>query len=189
MTPRLAPVPRAEWDEDCAAAIRAAIPAAAAARFLAPGDDVPRLANGITSLLHHPQLAQKFLAFNGQLLWEPTLAPRLRELAVLRIAHRTGSRYEWVQHAKLCDRYDVTAAEVEAVANGDEGVFGELEADVLRATDQLLDGYRVDDDTWARLASAMEPKPLLELLFVVGTYTALAMVFNGIEIELDEEQP
>jgi hypothetical protein len=30
---------------------------------------------------------------------------------------------------------------------------------------------------------------LLELLFVVGTYTALAMVFNGIEIELDEEQP
>jgi alkylhydroperoxidase family enzyme len=163
------------------------MPAAAADRFLSSDDDAPRLANGITTLLHHPQLAAKFLTFNGQLLWEPVLSPRLRELVVLRVARRTHSQYEWVQHAKLSQRYDVTPEEVEAIANGDDAVFSELEVDVLRATDQLLATHRVDDDTWERLAQALDEKTRLELLFVVGTYSALAMVFNGVGVELDPD--
>jgi alkylhydroperoxidase family enzyme len=163
------------------------MPAAAADRFLSSGDDAPRLANGITTLLHHPQLAAKFLDFNGQLLWEPVLPPRLRELIVLRVARRTRSQYEWVQHAKLSLRYDVTPEEVEAIAHDDHAVFSEVEADVLHATDQLLESYRVEDDTWERLAQTLDEKARLELLFVVGTYTALAMVFNGVGVELDPD--
>ncbi|HWC34618.1 MAG TPA: carboxymuconolactone decarboxylase family protein [Mycobacteriales bacterium] len=188
MTPRLEPVPKEQWDDDCAAAVRAGMPAAAADRFLSPAPDAPRLANGITSLLHHPKLAAKFLGFNGQLLWEPLLEPRMRELAVLRVAHRTASSYEWAQHVKLSQRYDVTAAEVEAIASDDFGVFTDLEAAVLHATDQLLDDYRVDDETWETLAGALDARTLVEFLFVVGTYTSLAMVFNGIGIELDPEE-
>jgi alkylhydroperoxidase family enzyme len=185
VSPRLPPLPRAEWDEACVDAVRAALPPAAAERFLAPAPDAPPLANGISSLLHHPRLAAAFLGFNAQLLWEPVLAPRLRELAVLRVAWRTRSTYEWVQHVRLCQRHDVTPAEVEAITIGDDAVFSELEIAVLHATDQLLDGYRIDDETWARLAAALDAKTLLELLFVVGTYTSLAMVFNGLDIDLD----
>jgi alkylhydroperoxidase family enzyme len=187
MSPRLQPVPKDEWDADCAAAVRAGMPAVAAERFLSPDADAPRLANGITTLLHHPQLAAKFLSFNGQLLWEPVLSPRLRELVVLRVARRTHSPYEWVQHAKLSQRYDVTTAEVEAIANDDDAVFSALEADLLRATDQLLETHRVEDETWERLAEALDEKTLVEVLFVVGTYTALAMVFNGLGVELDPD--
>jgi alkylhydroperoxidase family enzyme len=138
-------------------------------------------------MLHHPQLAERFLAFNGQLLWTPVLEPRLRELAVLRIAYRTRSSYEWAQHVKLSQRYDVTAAEVDAIMAEDYTGFSPLESEILRATDQLLDGYRIDDATWTRLAGELDEKTLLELIFVVGTYTALAMVFNGIGIELDPD--
>ncbi len=188
MTQRIQPVPKAEWDEDCAAAVRAGMPAAAAERFIADVSDAPRLANGITTMLHHPRLAAKFLAFNGQLLWEPVLDPRLRELAVLRIAHRTKSRYEWEQHVKLCQRYGVTTEEVDAIATGENPGWSAIEADVLWATDQLLDTYRVDDLTWERLAGALDQKALIELLLVIGTYTSLAMVFNGLGIELDPEE-
>lgn len=187
MTPRLRPLPRTEWDDECAAAVRAAMPAVAAERFLTTGPDAPRLANGITSMLHHPKLAAKFLGFNGQLLWEPVLDPRLRELAVLRVAHRTESSYEWVQHVKLSQRYDVTPAEVAAIAASDYAVFTDLEAAVLQATDQLLEGYRIDDSTWQRLATAFDEKTLVEFLFVVGTYTSLAMVFNGLGVDLDPD--
>jgi alkylhydroperoxidase family enzyme len=187
MTPRLQPLPKDEWDEDCATAVRAGMPAVAAERFLSPEADAPRLANGITTLLHHPQLAARFLAFNGQLLWEPVLSPRLRELIVLRVARRTRSQYEWVQHVRLSQRYDVTPEEIEAIARDDDALFSELEADVLRATDQLLETYQVEDDTWDRLAGALDEKTRLELLFVVGTYTALAMVFNGVGVELDPD--
>jgi alkylhydroperoxidase family enzyme len=187
MTPRLAPVPRDDWGADSEAAIRAGMPAAAADRFLSAEPDAPRLTNGIASMLHHPQLAEKFLAFNGQLLWDPALDPRLRELAVLRVAWRTRAQYEWVQHVKLSQRYGVAATDVDAIAAGDYDGFASLEADLLCATDQLLDGYRIDDTTWGRLAAQLDEKTLLELIFVVGTYTALAMVFNGIAIELDPD--
>lgn len=183
MTPRIGPLPRDQWDAESEAAIRAAMPAVAADRFLEP--DAPPLTNGISSMLHHPRLAAAFLAFNGQLLWEPVLDPRVRELVVLRVARHTRSSYEWVQHAKLSQRYGVSAAEVDAIAAGDDSGWTPFEATVLDATDQLLNGYQVDDDTWERLADAMDQRTLLELLFVVGTYTALAMVFNGIDIELD----
>jgi alkylhydroperoxidase family enzyme len=187
MTARIGPLPKEQWGEPEAAAIRAAMPAAAADRFLSPDLDAPALTAGIASLLHHPSLAAAFLNFNGQLLWDPVLDPRLRELAVLRVAWHAKAPYEWVQHVKLSQRYGVTEAEVEAIAEGTYDGFAALEADLLRATDQLLGGYRISDATWHALAAAMDEKALVELLFVVGTYTALAMVFNGLGVELDAD--
>jgi alkylhydroperoxidase family enzyme len=62
-----------------------------------------------------------------------------------------------------------------------------LDGEVLRATDQLLDGYRIADETWDRLAKQLDKTSLIELIFVVGTYTSLAMVFNSLGVELDPE--
>ena len=63
----------------------------------------------------------------------------------LRVAWRTRSEYEWVQHVRMAARCGITAAEVEAIGQGaDAGAWSELEADVLTATDQLLDQYRLD---------------------------------------------
>ena len=108
------------------------------------------------------------------LLQTPTLEPRDRELMVLRVAWRTRSRYEWVQHVRLAPRVGITPEEIAAVADGPERrrSWTPLEADLLAATDQLIDGYRVDDDTWARLAEQLDERQLVELVFVVGTYTA-----------------
>ena len=62
-----------------------------------------------------------------------------------------------------------------------------LEADLLAATDQLIDRYRIDDDTWARLAEHLDERQLVELVFVVGTYTGLAMAFNSFGLQLDPD--
>jgi alkylhydroperoxidase family enzyme len=62
-----------------------------------------------------------------------------------------------------------------------------LEADLLAATDQLIDRYRIDDDTWSRLAKQLDEAQLVELVFVVGTYTGLAMAFNSFGLQLDPE--
>jgi alkylhydroperoxidase family enzyme len=66
-------------------------------------------------------------------------------------------------------------------------VWTPLEADLLAATDQLVDGYRIDDATWARLAEQLDEPQLMEVAFVVGTYTCLAMAFNTFGIELDPD--
>jgi alkylhydroperoxidase family enzyme len=188
MTPRLPPLPRDRWDDDVEAALRAGVPDEVGDRFMSTGDDAMRVPNGISSLMYHPRLAAKFLAYNALLLRDQVLDPRLRELMVLRVAWRTRSQYEWVQHVRLSKRYGVSADEVEAVGVGAHaGTWTALEADLLRATDQLLDNYRIDDEVWARLSAELEESSLVEMLYVVGTYTNLAMVFNGLGIELDPD--
>jgi 4-carboxymuconolactone decarboxylase len=122
------------------------------------------------------------------LLQRPALSPRQRELMVLRVAWRTRSRYEWVQHLRLAPRVAITPDEIAAIADGPRApTWSPLEADLLAATDQLIEGYRVDDDTWKRLAEHLDERQLVELVFTVGTYTALAMAFKSFGLELDPD--
>jgi len=138
--------------------------------------------------MHHPALAGPFLTYNNVLLQTPALGHRARELVVLRVAWRTRSRYEWVQHLRLAARVGITAEEIAAVADGPGAeTWTPHEADLLAATDQLIDGYRIDDDTWARLAEQLDERQLVELVFVAGTYTLLAMAFNSLGLELDAD--
>jgi alkylhydroperoxidase family enzyme len=144
--------------------------------------------NVLTTMMRHPTMAGPFLAYNNVLLRAPALEPRLRELMVLRVAWRTRSEYEWVQHVRMAARSGITADEVEAIGAGATAAsWSELEADLLAATDQLLDRFRIDDESWARLAQHLDERQLLEVLFVVGTYTCLAMAFNSVGLALDPE--
>ena len=186
--PRIEPLPREEWNDDAVNALRAAFGDAAAEHLLATGPEAARMPNVLTTLMRHPALTGPFLIYNSVLLNTPTVEPRLRELMILRVAWRTRSTYEWAQHARLALRCEVTAEDIDAIARGaDAGVWSPLEADLLRATDQLLEHYRIADETWARLAKHLDERRLIEIAFIVGTYTCLAMAFNSFDLELDPD--
>jgi 4-carboxymuconolactone decarboxylase len=191
--PRIPPLPKDEWSDEAVAALRAAFGDRGADRLLAGGPDTPRVPNVLTTLMRHPGLTGPLLVYNAVLLSAPTLAPRLRELMILRVAWRTRSPYEWAQHVRLAQTScGITPEEVESIGpdsdgGADAGTWTPLEADLLAATDQLLDRYRIDDATWARLAEQLDERQLMEVTFVVGTYTCLAMVFNSCGIELDPD--
>lgn len=185
--PRLAPIPIERWDDDARAALRGFLRDAADA-FLSGRPDAPRMPNVLGTLMHHPHLTGPFLVFNRVMLDAPVLGPRWRELLILRVAWRARCEYEWVQHVRLAKQVGVTAEEVEAIAGLREvDSFSPLESDLLAATDQLIDGCRIDDATWARLAEHLDERQLVEVVFVVGTYLCLAMAFNSFGIELDPD--
>jgi 4-carboxymuconolactone decarboxylase len=183
--PRIPPLATEEWGEDAVAALRAAFGDKAAERLLSDEPGTPPMPNVLTTLLRHPALAGPLLVYNGVLLQTPTIAPRLRELMILRVAWRTGSTYEWAQHVALAPRFEITPEDIDAVAHGVGAGWSPLEADLLAATDQLIDRYRIEDETWNRLAEQLDERQLMEITFVVGTYTCLAMAFNTFGIELD----
>jgi alkylhydroperoxidase family enzyme len=186
--PRLAPIPPEKWDDDMRAALASAYPEAVTARLLSTEPDSTPMPNALATMMHHPELVGPFLAYNNVLLAKPALGHRARELVVLRVAWRTRSRYEWVQHLRLAPRYGITPEEIAAVAdNSDRGGWTPLERDLLAATDQLIENYRVDDETWARLAEQLDERQLVELVFVVGTYTGLAMAFKSFGLQLDAD--
>jgi alkylhydroperoxidase family enzyme len=114
------------------------------------------------------------------------LEHRARELMVLRVAWRTRSRVEWWQHVQLAPRFGIARDDIDAIARGiDADSWSPLERDLIAATDELIDRYRIDDDTWGRLAEHLDERQLVELVFVVGTYTCLAMAFNSWGLQLE----
>lgn len=186
--PRLAPLPRDQWDDDVRAALATAFGDEAATRFFSIGPDRIPMPNVLGTLMRHPALAGPFLAYNNVVLRTATLDHRLRELVILRVASRTRATYEWAQHVRIATAAGVSEAEIAAIANHDAGAsWSPLEADALAATDELIDRYRVTDDTWQHLAEHLDERQLVELVFVVGTYTGLAMAFNSFGLQLDPD--
>jgi alkylhydroperoxidase family enzyme len=182
---RLAPLAKERWDEDVRSALHAAFPAAAA-RFLSDGPDALPVPNVLTTLMHHPAIAGPFVAYNRVLLETPALGHRPRELMILRVAWRTQATYEWAQHTRIAADLGVTPDELDAIGRDpDAGSWTPFEADLLVATDQLIDRFRIEDETWTRLAEQLDERQLVEVVFVVGTYTCLAMAFNSFGLQLD----
>ena len=184
--PRLAPLPASEWDLAAKELLRGRVKNAD--RYLSADPDAPRMPNVLGILGHHLPLASSWLSYNGVLLDDPALDPRLREVMILRVAWQSRCEYEWVQHVRMGRALGLTDAHVEALTeDGPNEIWTPLEALLLTATDQLLRRCRLDDDTWAELARHLDARQLLEVPFVVGTYLCLAMVFNSVALELDPE--
>jgi alkylhydroperoxidase family enzyme len=141
--------------------------------------------NLLSTLVRHPKLAQAFLRFNFHLLYGSTLPPRLRELAILRVAHRTASTYEWGQHVLLGRKAGLSDDEIAAVARG-EAADG-FDGAILHSVDELLDNYELSDATWSALSDRLDERQRMDLMFTIGCYAALAMAFNTFGVELEDD--
>ena len=146
--------------------------------------------NVVTTMAQHPDIAYPHLVFYKALMSKGTLTPQLREVITLRVAWRTQSEYEWVQHVKLGKRVGLTDEHIEAAKVGPAAaVWSELESLAVAAVDQLFANSQIDDATWNGLAKHLNRKQLFDVLFVIGTYVHLCWAFNAMGVQLDASDP
>ena len=172
----LRPLTADEWGDDEYAAV--------GALFGVPGDDVPRAGSGsardpmkfdiLGVLARHPTMAREFLAYNAFLLQRGELPLRLRELAILRLAHTRRSAFFWGEHVRVATAGGLSEADIARLTQGNDGFEGPDRL-VLEATDELLADGRAAPQTWERLVDEFGTHQAMELIFVVGTYAMLAM--------------
>jgi alkylhydroperoxidase family enzyme len=138
-------------------------------------------------LANHVEVGEAWLAFSELLAGDKaTLDARHRELAILRVAWRTGSSYEWTQHARIGLHAGLSPAQLHAIPEGPAAaLWSPLERSMLEAVDQVVDQWRVDAGTWAALAEQLDPAQLLELCFVIGGYLCFAAVTNSARLAPD----
>src|SRR5206468_286774 len=79
---RLPPLPEDRWDDRTRDALRPLLPR----QRRNPEGAGPAM----STLVRHPDLTEAFLGFSVYLLFRSSLPPRVRELAILRVAHRRG---------------------------------------------------------------------------------------------------
>jgi alkylhydroperoxidase family enzyme len=148
----------------------------------------PKGLNVLGTFALHPELARAFNTFNGHVLFASTLAPRERELLVLRVAAVRDSAYEWEQHTRLAADAGLRVAEIERIAVGPSAAgWSELDQAMLQAVDELVNDACISDGTWATLAGALDEQQLIDLVFTVGAYDLLAMAFRSFGLQLDAD--
>lgn len=173
---RVAPLPAAEWDDAVLGALR-----------LMPEErrNPTAAGNAIATFVNHPDLTRSYLGFSFYLLTRSTLSPRLRELAVLRVAHLAACAYEWNEHTEIGKQAGLSEDDIAALQRGEAD--DEFDRVVLTAVDELVEHTRISDPTWAALGERMDKRELMDFVFTIGGYHMLAMALNTFGVEPKKE--
>ncbi|MFN8027435.1 MAG: carboxymuconolactone decarboxylase family protein [Acidimicrobiia bacterium] len=187
MTARIEPLPPKQWPSEMRWALEPL--ASAGRRHPSPPRDDPT--SGVAALgvfAHHPQLARAFTTFNGHILWDTSLTPRLRQLAILRVVDRRHASYLWREHSRSSLAAGLDAEEVERVHLGPGAPeWCRLEGAVLRAVDELVDDGCIADETWSVLAAELDVEQLADLVCTVGCYETNSMLLRSFGVEAEPE--
>ena len=128
-----------------------------------------------------------FLGLGAAVLNGP-LDARRREIAVLRVAHATGARYEWVQHEQLGRNVGLTDAEIDAIANEEPVSSLDEEGNLIcRVADEVSRDVRLSDDALARIVDRYGPREASELILLVSYYNMVSRFLESTRVEVEDE--
>ncbi|WP_101949890.1 carboxymuconolactone decarboxylase family protein [Mycobacterium sp. 3519A] len=170
-------VPRLPIDEAKAAADEAGVP------------DYMAELSIFQVLLNHPTLARAINDLLATMLWHGRLAPRLRELVIMRIGWLTACDYEWTQHWRVACGLGVPADDLLGVRNpATHAGFGAAERAVLAATDDVIRDGAVSAQTWEVCEQELgaDPAVLIELVTAIGAWRMIASVLHSLEVPLED---
>jgi alkylhydroperoxidase family enzyme len=144
--------------------------------------------NIFKTMAHNPKLMRNWLRMATPLLGTGlVLEPRLREIAILRVAQNARSEYEFGQHIPISRAAGLTDEDIAALQDYESSDrFSDLERALIRYVDAVM-AFTPDSGDQARaLRQWLSDRELLELSFVIGHWTLVACVLVPMEVELDE---
>jgi AhpD family alkylhydroperoxidase len=135
----------------------------------------PRI-NLFRMLANAPVMIGPTLRLGEAILTKGELNPRLRELVILRVARRTDSEYEWVQHQEIARMIGMSDEEIAGAASDDRPE--------LRLVDAVLD-RTPPEELVAEVAASLGRAQLLELIITAGYYAMLGGMMRAIRLDVD----
>lgn len=175
---RVTPLPADQWDDEVRAAFKGMLPR--------DRQNPAGAGSALSTLVRHPDLTKAFLGFNVYLLFRSSVPARLREVAILRVAHRRNCAYEWAHHVDLATAEGLTEADVEAIRRGE--AHDDADRVILTAVDELDATSNLTDQTWEALGRYLSDRQRMDFVFIVGAYGMLAMAFNTFGVQLEQER-
>lgn len=172
--PRIPPLAQSDFDDE----VR---------RALGPRADAEQIDNVFATFAQHPDLFRRYSPWGGHILGKSTLDARERELVILRIGSLNRAEYEFAQHTEIGVIEGLTRDEVARVHAGpSDPEWSDLDRLLLQATDELFEGSRVGDVTWASLTQHFDRRQLMDLVFTIGNYNMISWALNSFGVQVDE---
>jgi 4-carboxymuconolactone decarboxylase len=146
-----------------------------------------RLGGPFGVYMHAPQYGELTQQLGAFVRFKTSLEPRLSEFAILCTARMWRAQYEWHAHAPIAEKAgvkpevvsDIKAGRAPAKAPKDErAIF-----DFVR---ELYKKRRVSERTYKRVQGFLGDKGTVELVGILGYYTAVSMILNIFNVSLPE---
>ena len=138
-------------------------------------------------LAHHPALYRTFVPLVEKVIRYTELPPRDREILVIRVLALCGESYEAGHHVDIAHKVGMTDTEIAAIKHSNE-TLGEFDRWLIRAADELVKQFRVSDETWAALSQHYSDVQMMEVVGLVGCYTAMAMITRSFGMQPESAQ-
>jgi 4-carboxymuconolactone decarboxylase len=134
------------------------------------------LAGPFNAMLYAPAVGHALQELGVAIRFRTSLAPRIRETAILLVAQAWDSAYERDSHEPIGRDAGLTDTEIEALrAGADPGFADEQERVAYSVVRALLGPADLDDHEYAVAAAALGEQALVELSTLVGYYSTLAL--------------
>ena len=141
-------------------------------------------------LLHSPTVCITWFEHIGAIRWKTKLTPRLREIAIVRIAQAARYAYALQQHVPGIAVPDgVSLAECEALKDWRaSGMFSDSERAALAYVDAMIAGPDVPDAMFEAVRKHHNEREVVELTVLVGTYLMHNRVFTALKVDLEPKK-
>jgi 4-carboxymuconolactone decarboxylase len=141
-------------------------------------------------LLHSPAVCMNWFEHIGAIRWKTKLAPRLREIAIVRVAQSAKYAYALQQHIPGIAVPDgVSLEECEALKDWRaSGKFSDSERAALAYVDSMIAGPEVSDPVFNELRKHYSEREVVELTVLVGTYLMHNRVFTALRVDLEPKK-
>ncbi len=137
---------------------------------------------------HAESVYKQSMGMGAMLMLKAELPARVRELAILRIAHLCKAEYEWEHHARLAVGIGFAEEEVEAVKDWENAdCLDERDKLALRFTDEVVLNVRASDETYSKMAENLSHRQMVELILSIGYWSMIARLIVNADIELEKE--
>ncbi len=137
---------------------------------------------------HAPASFRPFLELGGSILGDEDFDPRLREIAILRVATVTRAGYEWAQHVQLAGNVGVSTEEIEAVgADGPVTSLGDEAALVCRVADEVSREVRLSDEALGLAVERWGESGTTHLILCVGYYNMVSRFLESTRVPLEDD--
>ena len=141
-------------------------------------------------LLHTPTVCMTWFEHIGAIRWKTKLSPRLREIAIVRIAQSAKYAYALQQHIPGIAVPDgVSLEECEALKDWRaSGKFSDAERAALAYDDAMIAGPEVADLVFNNVRKHYSEREVVELTVLVGTYLMHNRVFTALRVDLEPKK-
>ena len=162
------------------------------ARLVGPRIDVPQDAEGLAPLREfcpeRTDTCRNYWAYTIHFVRNYTIPLRDKELLILRTAWLSRGDYVWGRHNLMGQNAGLTNDEIQLIMRGPEAPgWGDFDAALLRAADDLHTSRFISEATWNALAERYSQDQLVEVVLIVGNYPQLTMFQNTLGVQLPRD--